>query len=78
LWRRTGAGVVVLGAAATRPTFVTGPAAEAWDLLMERQTVDELAANLADRHATATDVVRRDLVAVIEAWERDGAVEPTS
>jgi len=76
LWRRTNSGVVVLGVSATRPTIVTGPAADLWELLEAPVRIDDVIDQIARLHGTTGGRVRADVTAVLETWTRDRAIEP--
>jgi hypothetical protein len=78
LWRRLANAVVVLGPHADKPTAISGPAAEIWDLLALPTTLDDAAAHLAAAHAAPAADVRRDIEPVLERLVREGAVERRS
>lgn len=74
LWRTLDGSVLVLGPDADEPVEVQGPAAGLWDLFADATTLDDAAAELAQRHGARVEVVAADLAPVIERWAADGAI----
>ena len=74
LWRVVPGSLVVLGSAADGPQLLTGPAVEAWALLAEPRTADELADALAARYEIATAEITGDVTGLVADLADHGLV----
>jgi hypothetical protein len=75
LWREVLDGVVVLGPRARKPRLITGPASRLWSLVAQPVALRDVVAAMALAHHTPAAVVGADLVPVVRALHRDGALE---
>lgn len=75
LWRRTTAGVVVLGSAAEKPVTITGAGVLIWELLEEPIPPEELFETLASIHGMQTSAVSADVTPVVTELLRLGVME---
>jgi hypothetical protein len=74
LWR-TADSYLVVSTVAGEGLQATGPAPEIWHGLGEWITIDDLSADLAERHGADSEQVRRDVTAFIDQLIDEGYVE---
>jgi hypothetical protein len=78
VWR-VAPGFLALSREGRDVTAVHGPAADVWELLAEPTSGDHIATTLAARYAAPTEVVRRDIEALLALLGEQGYLvdEPT-
>ena len=74
LWRRSGDRVVVDCPSVDHALILAGPASEAWGLLAEPWTDEELTAALAERYGKRPEAVNADIVAMLDQLRNAGAI----
>jgi hypothetical protein len=75
LWRRSLDTVLCLPPDGVEPVTLAGSGPEIWDLLQTAHSLDELAAELADRHRADPEVVAADVRPVFERLAALGVIE---
>lgn len=75
LWRRVGAGLILLPLTASEPVLLDGVAPAIWSLLEQPVTFQDAVVVLAELFETATEVIEADLSAFLETLRELEAVE---
>ena len=75
-WRRSVDAVLCLPPGAPEPVTLAGSGPEVWDLLQTPNSLDELVAELSDRHPGDPEVVAADVRSVLERLAALGVIEP--
>jgi hypothetical protein len=76
LWRRSLDVILCLPPDESEPVTLAGTGPELWDLLQTRQSLSELAAELAARHRVDPEVVTADVRRMLERLAALGVLDP--